>query len=624
MSEPKEPFLSEASLKIFLDSWKAVNLDERRTEIDKQALEMYEYEQQSVKSRQELASMLKGIKTLNVEERNKKLASSIKMFQTEVDSLTKRAKFAEKSFHALYSCLYEAPDPFPALQNAAFYHDRVRRLEFELKNAKSQSEQYESELSKLKNQDVALRRLEEEKKLTQIEHGQACKQITVELTSKFSTQREELVAIFKEREKELLEQIQSKTEAHDKAIQSFERVQSQLFTLKDDKADTQAAKDSELDMLLEDLEKSRTDAATLRRTNDILQKECNLLKSRIVSVDVESVDRAHALEHKLQTAEGVIEKMKQTIEQLEISHEQTTLKLSVDVDRYQSSLDESMERIYELEQKIKALPVPEEVQSLKRKIHALQAVHFNAVDEFESTEDHSELEAVLLQKNKRLESEITHLKLKVSENEMTIEKLEVAVEEVNSALEKSKRLVQSLERDLASSMASGGIYSSTIQTPVTEAEQSRLEIVAGQRDRYRNRVQLLERQVGDLEESITSLQGQQRKLEKDNLKLYERLKYAQQFRDSSRNVSSQVDLESGSDTTVRKYASLYDNRNNPFSTFKQKHESQSLSTLEQITLTTARVCLGSRQFRTILFFYAFSLHILVFLTLWFHTVSSHC
>ena len=37
-------------------------------------------------------------------------------YQTEIDNLTKRSKFAENAFLDVYKVLAEAPDPYPLLE----------------------------------------------------------------------------------------------------------------------------------------------------------------------------------------------------------------------------------------------------------------------------------------------------------------------------------------------------------------------------------------------------------------------------------------------------------------------------------------------------------------------------
>jgi hypothetical protein len=50
----------------------------------------------------------------------------------------------------------------------------------------------------------------------------------------------------------------------------------------------------------------------------------------------------------------------------------------------------------------------------------------------------------------------------------------------------------------------------------------------------------------------------------------------------------------------------------------------SLSASEKLTLHIGRAVFSRKAFRTFIFFYALALHLLVAVTLWTHTVSSHC
>ena len=42
----------------------------------------------------------------------------LKLYQNEIDQLTRRSRFAENAFLSLYKSLYEAPDPAPSLNVA--------------------------------------------------------------------------------------------------------------------------------------------------------------------------------------------------------------------------------------------------------------------------------------------------------------------------------------------------------------------------------------------------------------------------------------------------------------------------------------------------------------------------
>lgn len=83
-----------------------------------------------------------------------------------MDKLTKRAKFSDGAFLSLYKSMYEAPDPAAAI-NAALDEASTSKPQLatlELANARLKKElaDNDKEFSTLKNQDVTIRKLEDE------------------------------------------------------------------------------------------------------------------------------------------------------------------------------------------------------------------------------------------------------------------------------------------------------------------------------------------------------------------------------------------------------------------------------------------------------------------------------
>ncbi len=76
-----------------------------------------------------------------------------------------------------------------------------------------------------------------------------------------------------------------------------------------------------------------------------------------------------------------------------------------------------------------------------------------------------------------------------------------------------------------------------------------------------------------------------------------------------------------------KYSKLYEDRLNPFKEFTAQQQLQrykNLTTSEKVTLNVGRFAFSTKYARTFVFFYGVALHLLVFLTLWTHTVRPHC
>ena len=70
--------------------------------------------------RRALATAAKALERESNDRKLELLGGMLKAFQSELDSQTKRATFAENAFLSLYKLLYDAPDPVPCLEQVNF------------------------------------------------------------------------------------------------------------------------------------------------------------------------------------------------------------------------------------------------------------------------------------------------------------------------------------------------------------------------------------------------------------------------------------------------------------------------------------------------------------------------
>lgn len=103
-------------------SWQALNLTERRPQFESTAQSLAASKETSLKARKQLGELTKSlkraVKTAETEvtpENVKILAgefkTTIKSYQEEIDSLTRRCKTAESTFLSFYQAIYECEDP---------------------------------------------------------------------------------------------------------------------------------------------------------------------------------------------------------------------------------------------------------------------------------------------------------------------------------------------------------------------------------------------------------------------------------------------------------------------------------------------------------------------------------
>ncbi|KAK5929434.1 hypothetical protein CgunFtcFv8_010665 [Champsocephalus gunnari] len=150
---------------------------------------------------------------------------------------------------------------------------------------------------------------------------------------------------------------------------------------------------------------------------------------------------------------------------------------------------------------------------------------------------------------------------------------------------------------------------------------SLLSIISSQRERFRSRNQELEAESRSVQQTMQALQSELDSLRADNIKLYEKIKFLQSYPGRA----------GGSDDTVMRYSSQYEERLDPFASFSKKERQRrylSLSPWDKATLSLGRVILSNKMARTIAFFYTLFLHCLVFLVLyktaWSESIGRDC
>ena len=166
---------------------------------------------------------------------------------------------------------------------------------------------------------------------------------------------------------------------------------------------------------------------------------------------------------------------------------------------------------------------------------------------------------------------------------------------------------------------------STIDTSSPDTDS----ILAAQRDRFRRRNLELEAEVRHVRQTMTALRNDADTLKRDNVKLYEKIKFLSSYRQSSDGVtvaSAGAGAGAGAsggggdnnDVTVRRYGAAYEEGMNPFKAFSSReraHRIRAMSPLDKAMYHVGRAILGNRASRMAFFVYALILHALVLFVL---------
>lgn len=599
-----------------LTFWKEYCLDSHRAEWDNQGIEMATYVERSKRSRRDIADNTKAYQRSSAEEKKGKLGPLLKLYQVEIDSLTTRAKYAEAAFLSMYKQLYDAPDPVPLMQrgaDSAEKLDKVEKLEQEL-------EEYQEEIKTLKNQDVTVAELEqalaEAKEKVVDQSREAVDQARLD----WAEELKNLEAAQLEKEQQLLGKLASMSEALRTEKSQRELREAALFDEKERMEEGHAAQEAQADLVNSELSRAENDSLMLTAENDTLRAQLAILKEQLESVPGPA---------QLMEVEQTQRKLEQQEETLRLAHTEL-LHLKTEIDRQKAAFEEvgselkaKEQKVSELEHTISSLPTKEAHQAMIAQLRTWKIAMVGMLDSEDATPEpqagQDELSNVLLARNRRLEDDLTRSKLAAQEQSAEFEQALSTCEELKMQLAEVQSKEQQLESQLLSLDSSAAGPAGSPDTKAGVGSEDMVQLLRGQRNCLRTRVDELQAEVNQLEKQRNSASAEAKKLQEDNLELFGKIKYLQSFPVKG---GTSIDLEAGS---MRDYKKAYDQHENPFSQFRKREKQaqlQSLNIAERTVFSSMSVIAEWKPARTMVFVYALALHMLVFVSLW-HAAHGH-
>lgn len=637
--------------------WKEFDLEKEKSLLDEQGLRIAENQENSQKNRRKLAESTRDFKKASPEEKLNLFNSLLKGYQEEVDNLTKRAKFGENAFLNIYQKLYEAPDPYPALASVTEQDLKFSELEAENRKMKVELEEFRTEAAHLKNQQATIRRLEERNRQLELQMEEKVKEIVEINKRNLAEENQKTLEVLKEREQLLQDQLRQARESASNIQKLHDLAQSQLFELRAQSDEDQASKQSEVTLLMDEVERAQTRLLSLEREKELLRSQVQSAHDEPGAKNSDSLDSTSILENSLSAKEKIISELNMELHNIETTLSAEREQYMNEIKKLNAALIEKDQALEEMKKELKARPTPKLVDDLRKKVKILQAVGYNSIEAEDwevatSGEEMSQMESLLLDKNKKMEHELTQLKVKLSERTSSLEAAEAKVAELAAKVNEQQKLIQKLEDDILKGYSSssrdrkGSLFDEWDLSEAGASQQSEqgaerispdqeqssmLKVIINQRDRFRARLRETEEEIRQLKEKISTLTGELEKTKADNVKLYGKIRYVQDYNlekvVSRGSKKHSEDLESGFSSDVEsKYKKIYEDDINPFAAFSKKERDQRYKELgfrDRITLSSGRFLLGNKYARTFAFFYTIGLHALVFICLYRMSALSH-
>ncbi|XP_059643508.1 protein CASP [Cornus florida] len=640
---------SSTPVSVVSNFWKDFDLEKERSVLDEQGLRIAENQENSQKNRRKLAESTRDFKKASAEEKLNLFGPLLKGYQEEVDKLTKRAKFGENAFLNIYQKLYEAPDPYPVLASIADKDLKLSELESENRKMKVELEEFRTEATHLKNQQATIRRLEERTRQLEQQMEEKVKEVVEIKQRSLAEENQKTLEVLKEREQLLQDQLRTAKESVSNMQKLHELAQSKLFEFRAQSEEERAAKQSEVNLLMDEVERAQTRLVSLEREKGLLRSQLQSANEDNGNKKSDNLDSNSILENSLSAKEKIISELNMELHNIETTLSNEREQHVNEIKKLNLMLIEKDVALEEIKKELQTRPTTKLVDDLRKKVKILQAVGYNSIEAEDwevatSGEEMSRLESLLLDKNRKMEHELTQLKVRISEKTSLLETAEGKIAELTAKVNEQQTLIQKLEDDILKGYSSkdrkvnlfddwdlqesGATDTSENadqkHTSSDQDQSSMLKVICNQRDRFRTRLREAEEEIRQLKENIGLLTAELDKTKADNVNLYGKIRYVQDYsleklvsRGSKKHAE---DLESGFSSDVEsKYKKIYEDDINPFAAFSKKERDQRYKDLglrDKITLSSGRFLLGNKYARTFAFFYTIGLHILVFTCLY--------
>lgn len=589
----------ERALKV----WSEIGLSDLQKTLDDEGVEIVEKQKASVVGRKELAGRTKEFKKLDDSEKLTEVKGLLKMYQGEIDSLTSRCKYAENCFMKLYKLLAEAPDPKPLLEASidsvmsASESSRLATENARLNELVSKTADYDNIKSKLMKVEMQ-----------SIESAQA----------KVKAKESEMTALMDEKERAWKLREDELTKQIEELKANNQVTQAQLNTNSNAPADA-GGRIAELELVERDLERANSRVLEMEKRNLELRGQLEEAKS-----ETKDAEEKMELEKRISDLEGENVVLAAKIESSRKNLDQVKAENSKKVQALERDLSWKTEEGSNLKQK---LAKQEDYEEIKQELDILKSIEFQEETVTDSTNE--SLEKKLLGRNKKLNNDLTALRVSNGELQTQIEQHKQKITTLEKELQESRDLNHKLESDIsqlreasgdvsgiASSISgsrSGRVSPTTSiigggdsQPPPSSSrsnDKTILPIITQQRDRFRQRNHELEQELSSSWQQLTSLRKELETLKKDNLDLYEKNRYVSTYKRNNANT----DVED-------RYRSVYEEGLSPFQQFRGKETERAISRmgpLERVTYSFTKAVLANRLSRNLFLIYCIGLHLLI-------------
>lgn len=650
-----------------IGAWRSIDLHETIRKLDSTASEIVAHQRDSIVQRKDLAQKTKDFRKLDDAGKLGEYKGLLKAYQTFIDLLTNHGKDSSAAFLQLYSSLSEAPDPYPLLEASV---ESLVISEDTLPKVNAEKEHLQQSVNKISFQlEETEKRLEDERTLRkQLESAQESKAKDIEAS--WTRVLEEKQENWDATKKALEEKVENQDRLLKELKANYE-VSQRLDQGGDGDTARSTATAAELDIVTSELERTSHRLADMEARNEQLRKE---LAQAVSSSQTEKSNLTVEEDPSYLRLQSENSSLLRKLESARFEKETLKGELDSKIRNAERQKSNALSENDDLREKLAARA---DYEDLRRELEMVKAIEFSTGDDDEnigggsgidgsaSKDKKESLEQLLLARNKKLTSEMTVLRVSHQDLQKQLEELQEELSRTNVELEKSQNLASTLENDLlrvqreaafpSSAMSVAGTYSSRYPRSSQRGRVSPtssiisgfdshslapngldslrsgdsggvgggiLPMIQAQRDRFKQKNAQLEEELQKTYATVTSLRQEISSLQKDNLTLYEKSRYASAYNrgaPSRGDATIPMSSDTSSGLSLDRYKSQYEANISPFAAFRGRESARAykrMSLPERMIFSATRMVLANRTSRNLFAAYCLGLHFMIFLTLY--------
>jgi len=443
-----------------MEVWSQFSLPSKKLSLDKSCVEMRESKTASINGRKRLNDVTKLFRSKPKEEQINMMTELLKCYQEEIDQLSRRSKHCETTFFSIYKSLYELPDPCLCMEGLMGIVMSGSTSQLEIERLRAELGQYEQEFQQLKNQDITIRRLED--KLAELQQHNE-ESILDEVSKRMAlveTQADERISDILELKRSIERRYNASVEALKEAKLSADRAQNQIYEISAEAEHRVSALQSENSILAE---------GSQRLSFKLAELESELAACRQAAVGNRSgrsesdKDAGRSSNHAedISTLQLLVSRLRDELEEVRDGQRGERQQLEASVRDISASLHRERELVGHLKAELSERPSKDEFHAVRRQLHLVQKIAFHVEDD-EVEHAHSagdpentiaSLEVLLANRLKGMESELSRLRLELSEALQQEASSRDNMCTLKLSLETSTHIIARLEADLESRSA---------------------------------------------------------------------------------------------------------------------------------------------------------------------------